>query len=192
MTDGETQREGAPIDAVLHLWVLRHAKAASESPDGKDHSRPLTKRGRAQAEATRRFLDRRRADGAPVPRLVITSSATRAVQTSEAVLPGLSTEVMLEVERDLYEADADDVIDRLRRVEEDVGSVMVVGHNPTFSDLVQLLLSDRSKDAKRRVESFPTCALAHIAIAGNDWGGLRPASGVLEEFFVPEVSKSGA
>ncbi len=176
---------------TLHLWVLRHAKAASESPDGTDHSRPLTRRGRAQAEATRIHLERARSQGAAVPRLVISSSATRAVQTAEAVLPALGTEVVLEVECDLYDSDADEVMDRLRRVEDDTTSMMVVGHNPTFVELVQLLLSDRDRESRRRAESFPTCSLAEISFPADAWSDLCAGAGSLEELYVPDVSKSG-
>ena len=115
--------------------MLRHAKAVADSPDGDDHSRPLTKRGRRQAEAAGHFLADARAAGTDVPQLVLSSSAARALQTAEIVLAAAGSEVTLEVESGLYRADVDDVIECLRRVEDEVSSVMVVGHNPTFAEL---------------------------------------------------------
>lgn len=166
--------------------MLRHAKAAADSPDGEDHSRPLTKRGRRQAEAARDFLSDLGATGAPLPGLVLCSTATRAVQTAEVVLPSLGPEVTFDVERNLYTADADDVIERLRQVDDDVSSAMVVGHNPAFSDLVLLLVSDSDTAGRRRLETYPTCALAHIALRSASWTELAEHSGKLVNLFLPQ------
>jgi len=191
----ETDREAGPVegtrggtDAVageLHVWVLRHAKAQGESPDGTDHARPLTKRGKAQATEAARFLERARAEGLRVPRLVLCSSAVRAVQTAELVLPALGSEVIFEIEGDLYGADADEVLDRLRAVTESVDSVMVVGHNPTFAELAQLLVSSEDARGMERLDSFPTCALAAIVVPATAWAELGAGNGRLEDMFTP-------
>ncbi len=169
-----------------NVWVLRHAKAAADSPDGDDHSRPLTKRGRRQAEAAAEFLSDVGAAGAPLPSLVLCSTAARAVQTAELVLPALGSQVTLDLERDLYTADADDVIDRLRQLDDDVSSVMVVGHNPALGDLVLLLVSNSDVAGRRQLEVYPTCALARIALGSDSWARLSEHCGTLENFFAPE------
>jgi phosphohistidine phosphatase len=121
-----------------------------------------------------------------VPRLILCSSAARAVQTAELVLSALGTEVTLEVERDLYRADADGLIERLRRVEDEVSSVMVVGHNPAFAELALLLLSEADTGGRDRLASFPTCALAQIGLRTAAWSDLVAGSGRLVELFTPE------
>ncbi|MGH9029554.1 MAG: SixA phosphatase family protein [Acidimicrobiales bacterium] len=191
--------------------MLRHAKAASDSPDSTDHARPLTKRGRAQGEAAARYVRELHDEGVRLPHLVLTSSAVRARQTADLVLPALGTEVTLEVERDLYEADADDIIGRLRELDDVAGSyevegsettgtattgqegttgkspdsVMVVGHNPAFGDLVDLLVSQEDGEGRSKLGSFPTCALAHIELPVSSWSELEGGIGRLERLFVP-------
>ena len=172
--------------ASRQLWVLRHAKAAADSPDGLDHSRPLTKRGRHQAEAAARFLARARTQGALLPRVILCSSATRALQTAELVLPALGNEVTLQVERDLYRGRRDGVVRRVRGVEEDVLSLMVVGHNPTFAELALSLVSEADAAGRSRLEDFPTCALAQIGMPIAAWAQLAVGTGRLEALFVPE------
>lgn len=169
-----------------HIWVLRHAKAASDSPDGDDHSRPLTKRGRQQAVAAGQFLAEALERRMPVPQLVLCSSAARALQTAALVLPVLGEHVTLEVERALYQADVDDVIDLLRGVDDGVSSVMVIGHNPTFAELAASLVSDVDEADRERLESLPTCALAQIEVRAERWTRLVLGTGRLESFFVPQ------
>jgi len=160
------------------VWVLRHAKATAHGPD--DHSRVLAPRGLRQATAVGRSVAADPVDGAPVPVLVLCSSARRAVQTAELVVAALADRTDLEVERGLYEADADDIVDRLRLVHDEVVSVMVVGHNPTLHDLALLLLDPQDAAGRSRLEAgFPTAALAVVGIPAPSWGKLSMGTGRL-------------
>jgi phosphohistidine phosphatase len=171
---------------VKHLWILRHAKASSKGRDGDDHSRPLTGRGRRQSADVAAHLADQVAAGAPTPDLVISSSATRARRTAEAAHGGLPAGVPLEIERALYGADADDIVTRLRLVPDEVGSVMVVGHNPTFHELALLLVSADDAAGRTRLEAgFPTAALALLALDVAVWTEVAAGCGRLEELFVP-------
>jgi phosphohistidine phosphatase len=171
---------------MKYLWILRHAKAASDGPDGDDHSRPLTGRGRRQGDSVAAHMAEKRASGAPTPDLLLSSSAVRALTTAEPVHAALGTDVPLEIERALYGADPDDVVNRLRLIPDDISGVMIVGHNPTFHELALLLLSDDDPDGRARLEgSFPTAALALLALDAATWSSLVPGSGRLQELFVP-------
>ena len=170
---------------MKHLFILRHGKAAAKGTKGGDHGRPLTGRGRRQSQAVAAHLAERRAAGAVVPDLVLTSSAARARATAEPVHGALSASSPLEIEDDLYGADADDVVARLRVLPDDTASVMVVGHNPTLQELA-LLLVDVDDAGRGRLDDFPTAALAVVALAVDHWTSVAPGTGRLEELFVPE------
>jgi phosphohistidine phosphatase len=170
---------------VKHLWILRHAKAASEGTDGDDHSRPLTARGRRQTAQVAAYMAEKVAAGEPVPDLVISSSATRARMTAEPVHAALGDGIPLDVERALYGADPDDIVNRLRLVPDETNSVMVVGHNPTFHELVLLLVSDDDAGRTRLETGFPTAALAHVVLDVTTWTEVAAGCGRLEELFVP-------
>jgi len=171
---------------VKHLWILRHAKAAAEGPDGDDHSRPLTGRGRRQSADVAAHLSDEVAAGAPTPDLVLSSSAVRARRTAEVAHGALGAGVPLEFEGALYGADPDDIVTRLRLLPDEVGAVMIVGHNPTFHDLALLLVSTDDTDGRRRLEAgFPTAALALVALDAAVWTDLVAGCGRLEELFVP-------
>jgi phosphohistidine phosphatase len=165
------------------VWVLRHAKAAAHGPD--DHSRRLTARGTRQATEVGSYLARAPLAGFPVPELVLCSSARRAVQTAELVMSQLVTPVELAVERRLYSADADDVIEIVRDHGGDVPSVLVVGHNPTLQELALLLLERDDAGRARLEEGFPTAALAVVAVPVTSWARLTLGTGTLIELRTP-------
>ena len=165
------------------MWVLRHAKAAPHGPD--DHGRPLAPKGRRQGVELERFLRESAGELGPLPRLVLSSSALRALETAELVLPALGDAELL-VDRRLYEADPDDVLAVLREVPDDVSSVMVVGHNPTLHDFALALVGpDDEKGRHRLEEGFPTGALAVVTSPADRWARLDSGEGALLTLFTP-------
>jgi phosphohistidine phosphatase len=164
------------------VWVLRHAKAAPHGPD--DHLRPLTGKGRRQSAEVARLLED--AAPAPTPELVLSSSAARARQTAELVLPALGERTELVVDGRLYQADPDDVIELLRAQPDDVRSVMVVGHNPTMHEVALELVGTADAAGRERLEQgFPTAALAVVRLPASSWAQLSPGTGELVELFTP-------
>lgn len=163
------------------VWVLRHAKAA-QGP--VDHERALTDRGRRQsAELHDRISGL--GGGSPAPSAILCSSARRARQTAQGVVGGFDPEPPVLVERELYQADADDVVDRLRSLPDEDAAVMVVGHNPTLLDLV-LLLDTSDDEARPRLDAgFPTTALAVLRLPASRWSAIGVGTGTLVDLWRP-------
>src|SRR5579864_3364127 len=104
--------------AGKHLHLLRHAKSSWDQPGLADHDRPLAPRGRRAAEAIARHL---RASGV-APALILCSSARRAQETLARL--GLSGTVS--IERGLYGASSEALLERLRAVPDEVPSALVI------------------------------------------------------------------
>ena len=155
------------------LLLLRHAKSSWDDPTLADHDRPLAPRGRKAAKRIGRHL---RSEGITVS-LVLCSSARRARETLDRVAPA----GRIEVESELYGASADQLLDRLRRLPDDTGTVMLVGHNPAIQDLL-LALVDEPGDLA--AEKFPTGALATLAVPGP-WHLLEPGQAQLTALVTP-------
>jgi phosphohistidine phosphatase len=125
------------------LVLLRHSKAQTPD-DGPDIERPLTKVGEADADAAGSWL----ADEGLRPDLVISSPATRTRQTWHGVAVALAqadpegSAPEVHYEAGLYDGGRTEVIDLLRAVPDGVGTVLVVGHNPTVSEVSLLLRPD--------------------------------------------------
>jgi phosphohistidine phosphatase len=117
------------------LIVMRHAKSAwnTEAPD--DHSRPLNKRGRRDAPRVAEEL----AELGWLPELVVSSDSQRTRDTWQGMQPSLGDAVQVRFVRTLYHAGIDAVRLELADVDDAVATVMVLGHNPGWEEVVEEL-----------------------------------------------------
>jgi polyadenylate-binding protein len=117
------------------LIVMRHAKSSWKHQGLSDHQRPLNKRGRQDAPRVARALQAR----GWRPRLVLSSDSTRTRETWSRMEQELPGEAEVRWLPSFYHGGAEDVLGELSLLEEEPGPVLVLGHNPTWEDLVQLL-----------------------------------------------------
>ena len=163
------------------LHLLRHAKSgADDSIDDRD--RPLSRRGR---EAARRV-------GESLPGalggldLVLCSTSLRTRETAELVLAGFVPPPRILFEDALYLAGPAGLIRRLRRLDEDSGAVLVIGHNPGLHDLaVSLAATDSPRYRALAEGKFPTTARASLAVACA-WTDLNQSHHALLDYVTPK------
>jgi phosphohistidine phosphatase len=168
------------------LYVLRHAKSSWDQSELEDHDRPLAPRGRRAGQRLSRYLTERRVR----PSLVLCSTARRAHQTLDLLLPGIGSPEEIHLERALYGAGAGELLVRLRRLDDHDSSVLLVGHNPGLQHLAVGLARDRPADRCRSAAvtelraRFPTGALATLESTGP-WGDLTWGGAHLTSLVVP-------
>ena len=138
--------------AVPTLVLVRHAKA--DTPPGlQDIARPLSERGRADAEAAGRWL----AEHVGRCDLLVTSPARRAEETTARLLATWGVEPPVVDEERVYEATLGDLLRLVRGL--DAGTVVLVGHNPALSALVEALTGE--------VCQLRTCGVAVLDVRGE-------------------------
>jgi phosphohistidine phosphatase len=163
------------------LYLLRHAKSSWDEPGLVDHDRPLAPKG--QKAARRMAVHVRKAKIRP--QLVLCSTATRAVQTYEALSGALEQPVVVSVEAGLYGATDADLLARLHDVPDTVSAVLLVGHNPGLQDLaLGLAYVGNPADLARLGDKFPTCALASLEVP-TPWAALGPGHAYLKSLVLP-------
>ncbi len=119
---------------MRRLILMRHAKSSWHDSQLRDHARPLNDRGEHDAPV----MGRRLAKLGWVPERVISSDSRRTVQTWEAMAPALG-DLAPSFTPDLYLAGAPVVTRLLEEVPAEVGTVLMLGHNPGFSMTVHWL-----------------------------------------------------
>lgn len=162
--------------ATKTLLVLRHAKSSWRTPD-LDIRRPLAERGIADAREAGSILAGYHLD------VVLCSSATRARQTWEnAVAGGAGCDDVRYTEA-IYHAWTDELLDEIHELPEDAPTALLIGHQPTLSDLV-LTLAKPSPLTEAVAERFPTAALAVLTYRGA-WRTLAAGKAKLQRYEIP-------
>jgi phosphohistidine phosphatase len=149
------------------LHLLRHAKSSWDE-GVEDRERKLNGRGRDEAARVGKTLP---TVIAPLD-LVLCSTARRTRETATLVLPGFAPAPRIAYEEWLYLAGAAALLDRLSRLDEAAGSVLVIGHNPGLHELALALAAPASAGyAALSGGKFPTAVRASFAVAGK-WSAL--------------------
>ncbi len=170
-------------DATDHkrLIVLRHGKAAY--PPVPDHERPLAQRGNTEAPAAGKWL----VEQEFYPDAIITSDAVRTRQTTTWILNELGDKAPTPyLDSRLYMASAAQALSVINETEEQVRTLMLVGHMPWVQDLGMRLVSTAShEDAViRMAERYPTLGLMVFNIPG-EWATLDGRDANMTHFVVP-------
>ncbi|MGW4924152.1 SixA phosphatase family protein [Streptomyces parvulus] len=171
---------------LRRLVVLRHAKSAR--PEGvADHDRPLAARGLRDAPAAGRAL----AAQDRLPDLALCSTARRARQTWDLASAQWGTPPSVRHDPRLYAAGVPELLDVVREAPADVGTLLLVGHNPGLEDLITTLAGEALDDALDRVRAkYPTSAVAVLDWHGTAWRHLAPGSALLTAMTVPRGGRT--
>lgn len=156
------------------LLLLRHAKSSWDNPSLDDFDRPLNDRGRKSAKRVGRHI---RKQGLTFD-IVLCSKSVRTKQTAELAFSEWQPPPEICERDDLYHATPDEIRRIVGQVSEPATSVLVIGHNPGFEELLSQLTG--------AFEPFPTAALARVELDLDDWSQLRASTqGRLIEMWRP-------
>jgi len=139
------------------LLILRHGKSLHGPDYATDFERPLAPRGEQAARRIGRLLK----DKGPIPQLILTSRARRALLTARLVAAELK-DVKVVPHPEMYDADIGDLHDIINELSDRYRCVLLVGHNPTFEMFVDDVTGTFDNVLK-------TCSLAVIECSCNAW-----------------------
>ena len=165
------------------LIFLRHAKSSWSSPELSDHDRPLNGRGRAAAATMGRYV----AEHDLLPDLILCSTARRARETLERAATQWTHIPAAHIERALYDfSGGRGYLDLIRQTDDRIGSLMVIGHNPTIEILVSDLIGEAAPGlAEKLAYKYPTAALAVLEFDTETWTAIAPGGGKLTTVALP-------
>jgi phosphohistidine phosphatase len=162
---------------LKRLVLLRHAKSSWRDSELADHERPLSGRGERDAP---RMGARLRHRGV-APDLVLTSHAQRALRTATVVARELDfPQARIGVVPRLYLATPKQILDVVASQAEDLQSILLVGHNPGLTELVNRLRPDA------HLANVPTAGAVALEFDTERWSDLERAPGRLAFFDYPK------
>ncbi|MEY3296977.1 MAG: Phosphohistidine phosphatase SixA [Cyanobacteriota bacterium] len=162
-----------------HLILFRHGKSDWEASFNRDHDRPVAERGRRAAKTMGRWLtavDR-------VPDLAVTSSAVRAKTTLELAAAAGQWTCPIQVTDALYEATVETVLAVIQHQTDAYQSLMLVGHEPTWSDTLAHLMGGG-------LVRMPTAAMACLGFGVDHWAQVSQGRGTLLWLMPPKLLTS--
>ena len=167
---------------MKQLAIFRHAKSDWGNPGLTDFDRPLNKRGRKAAKKVGRELLGR---GLTFDQIV-SSPATRAQQTVERFSEGYGAVPQVRFEPTLYMCSTGTLIGIINALPDDAQRVMIVGHNPSFHDIVLRMTKSDVNGMRDKVgANYPTGAFALIDFPVERWAEVEPASGEIRQVIFP-------
>ena len=168
---------GGRRSPVKTLHLLRHAKSAWDRPSLPDRERGLNRRGRRDAPRMGAALARRTR---PMP--VYVSAAKRARLTLEGLCSGWPALAAMphRVDEELYTFSSEDLFHWIAARDDGVDAVLLIGHNPALTDLVNALCG------RRCVGTVPTAGYVRLSLHIDRWRDLLQGCAVIEERLFPK------
>jgi phosphohistidine phosphatase len=162
------------------ITFVRHAKSDWGNEQLKDIDRPLNDRGYGDAYALSEWWKKNH----PLPEGISASPATRALNTAFIFMR--DWEYKLEnfsINENIYESNADNLIEIIKKFPENRAHVMLFGHNPGVTNICNLLANDF-------FDNVPTCGIVSYTLNISKWTETKEKCGTLNFYQFPKDFKN--
>ena len=158
------------------LYLLRHAKSDWNGYYTTDFERGLNKRGKHDAPLIGSVLHKKDLH----PDLLISSSANRAQITAKIIADHIGyAQEKIRYEERIYEASKQTLLDVIASIPADVEKLMLVGHNPGLTTLINMLTT-------QHLSNLPTCGIVGISFDITSWEDISTTVGKVLFFEYPK------
>lgn len=161
------------------LYIVRHAKSSWDHQGLADHERPILEKGKNRTKLVGDYLveNNLKID------LIISSHAVRARQTASIIADILDyPEDNIQISSAIYHGDIDSLFNQLFELPNDVTSVMLFGHNPTFTTFANYFLH-------KKIDWLPTSAIVCIEFDADKWENIMNAQKKAKFVITPRLLK---
>ena len=140
------------------IIIIRHADASYDTNVPTDFDRPLTKQGLLDAKVMGKILAEKKLK----VNLLLSSPANRAITTARIIAEQIEYDKRIEEKKRIYNASHREILDIISKLNNEIHSVIVFGHNPGLHMLTEKL-------SNQHFNQFPTCAIAKIILNIKSW-----------------------
>jgi phosphohistidine phosphatase len=144
------------------LFLVRHAKSSWDFSDLTDLERPLSDRGKKDAPLMGQILKAK----AVKPDLLLSSPANRALNTALIIAQEIGYNKNIHVHNKVYHAYGPDLWAIVKTLPEEISSLMLFGHNPSFTEFANEL-------SQMYIDNLPTCGVFAVAWQVNKWSEIK-------------------
>jgi phosphohistidine phosphatase len=162
---------------MKYLYLVRHAKSSWEY-NLDDFDRPLNQRGQFDAP----LMGKKLASKSIKPDIIISSPASRAIKTATIIAEHIQYKKPIGTLRELYHASATNLLQLIKKTDQQYQSIMLFGHNPGLTTLANQLAADQ-------VDNIPTCGIYAVGFDNKDWETIGLKKGKLLFYDYPKNHK---
>lgn len=154
--------------------LLRHAKSSWDDLTLPDAERPLNERGVRDAPRIGNWMYQQKLKR---PDALVCSPAVRTRQTMKLIVQAAGIQCPARLDERIYQAGVPDLLDVIGDTPETCDCLMLIGHNPGISELLDHLTNEQ--------HSMPTAALAIIKLEATMWLDITAKTNRLTRFIKP-------
>lgn len=164
------------VDPYKYLYIVRHGKSVWDYGEISDIDRPLKDRGINDGYSMAKKLLAKR----NLPDIIISSPAIRALHTASIFARTFKFNYHeIVINEAVYMASFNLIVDIIKQTRDSYNSVMIVGHNPTFTDLANYFL-------KNKIENMPTTGIVRLKFKTQSWLNISEIEPIDSSFDFPK------
>tara|TARA_Y100001936_G_scaffold111065_1_gene109198 strand:+ start:549 stop:1040 length:492 start_codon:yes stop_codon:yes gene_type:complete len=149
------------------LIIVRHCKSSWADLSLSDFDRPLNKRGNIDGELMSNYL---REKEKKIDKLIL-STSKRTRLTSKYFTEKIHFDSISYID-ELYHASYSDIINIISKVENNFNSIMVIGHNPGLTELI-------NQYTIMNIYNLPTTGVVKVEFKGDKWERITENKGII-------------
>ncbi len=159
------------------IIFVRHGKAEDAGPEFSDFERSLTIRGKSVSRQMALKLKEKENNLG----VIITSPAFRAIETALifAGVYAMPPEKIVINSNLYFSIDQNSFMDILKNTKEDIDTITLFGHNPSFTELPELF-------GKESPEVLPKSGIICLSFRTKTWSGINRNGGNNDYFLKPK------
>lgn len=141
------------------IYIVRHAKSSWDKIDTPDEMRPLMEKGKKRTKKVISYLEEKQTK----IDYIISSPAVRAHETAKILAHALKYPIEnIKLDPNVYHANGDSLLNQFYDLPNRFDSVMIVGHNPSLTDLVNHFLTSP-------IDNLPTSGVVSFSFETDLW-----------------------
>jgi len=161
------------------LYIVRHAKSSWDNPGLEDDQRPLLEKGKKR---TKYIVDYLLKNNVKLD-LIMSSHAVRAFETARIIARAIQyKEDKIVISKSLYFGYSDSLFNVFYDLSDDVSSLMLVGHNPTFTAFANSFL-------EKKIDNLPTSGVVCIEFNLEKWENIHDSERKVKFVISPKSLK---
>ena len=157
---------------MKELLIVRHGKSDWSDEELEDVDRPLKLRGVNDVYNMAKKL----ANKNIIPEYVISSPANRALNTAIIFMRVLNIPYKnITISNYLYFSPINEILKEIYKINNNVSSIMLFGHNPTFTNFANIFV-------KNQIDNIPTSGVVVLHFNVKKWDAIDK-NNLCEEYF---------